>query len=97
MDLERLHEIEMIGPTPLPPWRPEAFSRIDIEPDREIAIERAEEAQSISDIVVYSDALGRQGHLGAAAAVLDESLETTESIQIQFGTTDRWSVHAMKH
>jgi hypothetical protein len=33
---------EMIDPTPLPPWRKEAFSEIEIESDREIAIERAE-------------------------------------------------------
>jgi hypothetical protein len=38
MNLERLQEIEMIGPTPLPPWRKEAFSEIRIQSDREIAI-----------------------------------------------------------
>ncbi|OQE10083.1 hypothetical protein PENFLA_c095G04406 [Penicillium flavigenum] len=94
MNLERLQEIEMIDPTPLPPWRQEAFSLIEIEPDRKIAIERAEAARSTSDIVVYSDASGRQGHLGAAAAMLNESLETTDSIRIQVGPMDRWSVHA---
>ncbi|KAJ5244732.1 hypothetical protein N7489_004828 [Penicillium chrysogenum] len=31
MDLERLQEIEMIDPAPLPPWRKEAFSEIEIE------------------------------------------------------------------
>jgi hypothetical protein len=49
----------MIDPTPLPPWRTEVFSKIEIEPNREIATERAEVAQSNSDIVVYSDASGR--------------------------------------
>ena len=34
MDLERLREIEMIDPTPLPPWRAEAFSKIEIEPEQ---------------------------------------------------------------
>ena len=94
MDLERLREIEMIDPTPLPPWRPEAFSKIEIEPDKEIAMERAEAARSASDIVVYSDASGRQGHLGAAATTLNDSTETSESLQIQVGPMDRWSVHA---
>ena len=94
MDLERLREIEMIDPTPLPPWRSEAFSKIEIEPDKEIAIERAEAARSASDIVVYSDASGRQGHLGAAATTLNDSTETVESLQIQVGPMDRWSVHA---
>ena len=44
MDLERLREIEIIDPIPLPPWRSEAFSKIEIEPDKEIAIKRAEAA-----------------------------------------------------
>jgi ribonuclease HI len=94
MNLERLKEIEMIDPTPLPPWRKEAFSEIEIESDREIALERAEVARSTADIVVYSDASGREGHLGAAATVLDESLGTTDSIQVQVGPMERWSVHA---
>jgi hypothetical protein len=36
-------------------------------------------ARSTSDIVVYSDASGREGHLGAAVVVLDSDLETVES------------------
>ena len=84
----------MIDPTPLPPWRNEAFSEIEIESDREVAIERAGAARATTDIVVYSDASGRHGHLGAAVAVLNDSLETTDSIQVQVGPMDRWSVHA---
>ncbi|CEJ62546.1 Putative Transposon I factor (Fragment) [Penicillium brasilianum] len=38
MSPERLNELEMIDLTPLPPWRTEAFSNIEIEPDKEIAI-----------------------------------------------------------
>ncbi|KAI3093180.1 hypothetical protein CBS147333_10127 [Penicillium roqueforti] len=94
MNLERLQEIEMIDPTPLPPWRKEAFSEIEIESDRDIAIERAEAARSIADIVVYSGASGRENHLGAAAAALNDSLEIIDSIQMQVGPMDRWSVHA---
>ncbi|KAJ5407294.1 hypothetical protein N7465_008578 [Penicillium sp. CMV-2018d] len=30
MSLERLKEIETIDPTPLPPWRTEAFTQIEI-------------------------------------------------------------------
>lgn len=69
MSLERLNELEMIDRQPLPPWRPEAFTEIEIEPDREIALERAKAIQATSDIVVWSDASGRQGHLGAAVAM----------------------------
>ena len=95
MSLERLHELEMIDPTPLPPWRTEAFSNIEIEPDRETAIERAKAARSKSDVIVYSDASGRHGHLGAAAIGFHKnSPEATESLQIQVGPMDRWAVHA---
>lgn len=94
MNLERLREIEMIDPTPLPPWRPEVFSKIEIEPDREAVIEKAEATRSTSDVVIYSDASGRQGHLGAAAAAIDEMQQTTDKVQIQVGSMDRWSVHA---
>ncbi|KAI3014160.1 hypothetical protein CBS147347_11515 [Aspergillus niger] len=94
MNLERLDDLEMIDPAPQPPWRTEAFSKIDIATNREIAMEQAEAARSESDLVVYSDASGRQGHLGAAAAVLDDESVTTGSLQIQVGPTDQWSVHA---
>jgi ribonuclease HI len=44
-------------------------------------------------IVVYSDASGSEGHLGAAVAALDNSPEAIESQQVQVGPMDRWSVH----
>jgi ribonuclease HI len=66
----------------------------EIESDSETAMERAEASRSTSDVVVYSGASGRQGHLGAAVAVLDNDLKITESLQIQVGPMDRWSVHA---
>ena len=95
MSLERLHELEMIDPTPLPPWRAEAFSSIEIEPDRETAIEQAKTARSKSDVTVYLDASGRHGHLGAAAIGFNKnSPEATESLQVQVGPTDRWSIYA---
>jgi hypothetical protein len=93
MDLQRLNEIGTIDPSPLPPWRAEAFAEIEIESDRETAAERAETVRSLSDIIVFSDASGREGHLGAAVAVLDNSLQIVESQQVQVGPIDRWSVH----
>jgi hypothetical protein len=70
------------------------FSKIEIEPDREVAMEKAEVRRSISDVVIYSDASGRPGHLEAAAAAIDEMQQTTDRVQIQVGSMDRWSVHA---
>ena len=93
MDLQRLNELETIDPSPLPPWRTEAFAEIEIGSVRETAAERAETARSTSDIVVFSDASGREGHLGAAVAAIDDSLQVVESQQVQVGPMDRWSVH----
>jgi ribonuclease HI len=97
MSLERLHELEMIDPTPLPPWQTGAFSSIEIEPDRETAIKQARAARSKSDVIVYSDASGRHGHLGAAAIGFHKnSPEAIKSLQTQVGPMDRWAVHAAK-
>lgn len=93
MDLDRLNKLETIDPQPLPPWRGDAFTEIEIELDREIARERAEIAISISDIIVYSDASGRKDHLGAAVVVLDENQEVIGSEQVQVGPMNRWSVY----
>ena len=94
MDPSRLATLETIDPRPLPPWRAEAFAEIEIKSDRETARERAETIRATSDLIVYSDASGREGHLGAAIVTLNESDEVIESQQVQVGPMDRWSVHA---
>ncbi|CAG8891920.1 unnamed protein product [Penicillium nalgiovense] len=93
MDVDRLNELEMIDPRPLPPWRKDAFTEIELEPDRETARDRAVSAKDTSNIVVYSDASGREGHLGAAIVALNDNDEVTESQQVQVGSMERWSVH----
>lgn len=93
MNLERLNELETIDPRPLPPWRAESFTEIEIQSDQETARERAENVQTTSDLVVYSDASRREGHLGAAVVALGNNLEVVESQQVQMGPKDRWSVH----
>ncbi|KAG2000761.1 hypothetical protein GB937_010863, partial [Aspergillus fischeri] len=90
---QALDELETIDPSPLPPWRVEPFAEIEVGSDRETAVERAETTRFTSDIVVYSDVSGREGHLGAAVVALNSNLETVESQQIQVGPMDRWSVH----
>ena len=93
MDLERLNELETIDPRPLPPWRLDPFLEVEDNPDREVAREQAEAVRSTSDIVVYSDASGRDGHLGAAVVAFNDDMEMVESQHIQVGPMDRWSVH----
>ncbi|OGE47478.1 hypothetical protein PENARI_c043G02462 [Penicillium arizonense] len=75
MNLGRLDELETIDPRPLPPRRAEPFTKIETASDRGTARERAETIQSTSAIVVYSDASGRECHLGAAVVALDDNLE----------------------
>jgi hypothetical protein len=82
MNLDRLNDLETIDPRPLPPWRAESFTEIEIGSDRDTARDRAETVGSISDIVVYSDASGRESHLGVA-----------EPQQVQVGPMDHWSIH----
>ncbi|CEJ62846.1 Putative Reverse transcriptase [Penicillium brasilianum] len=93
MNVERLSELETIDPRPLPPWRLDSFTEIEIGSDRDAAREYAEAVRSASDIVVYSDASGRDGLLGAAVVVLNDSMDVVESQQVQVGPMDRWSVH----
>ncbi|KAI3111219.1 hypothetical protein CBS147330_9922 [Penicillium roqueforti] len=88
-----LDELETIDPRPLPPWRTESFTEIEIGSDRETARERAKAIRSTPAIVIYSDASGREGHLGATIVALDNNLEAIESQQIQVGPMDQWSVH----
>lgn len=61
--------------------------------DREIARERADSVRNMSDIVVYSDASGREDHLGTAIVALNDQEEVVESQQVQVGPMERWSVH----
>ena len=89
MDIDRLNELETIDPRPIPPWRTDTFSEIELECDREIARERADSVRNMSDIVVYSDASGREGHLGAAIITLNSNEEVVESKQIQVGPMER--------
>jgi ribonuclease HI len=93
MDPSRLATLETIDLRPLPPWRAEAFAEIEVNSDRETARQRAETIRATSDLIVYSDASGREGHLGAAIVTLNENDEVTEFQQIQVGPMDRWSVH----
>ena len=85
--------METIDPRPLPPWLADAFTKIEIEPDREIARERAETTRSTSDVILYSDASGLEDYLGVAVVALDANLEVVGSEQIQVGPMDSWSVH----
>ncbi|OGE46547.1 hypothetical protein PENARI_c196G06424 [Penicillium arizonense] len=83
-DIEVLSKLlHVFWPRLLPPWRAESFANIEIGSDRETTRERAEAVRSTSDIVGYSDASGREGHLGAAVIALDNNLEVIESQQVQ--------------
>lgn len=92
MSLEILDGLETINPRPLPPWGPPAFEEIEVEFDRDAARNKALATRATFDIMVYSDALGRHGHLGAAVVALDKNLEVIELRRTQVGLMDQWSV-----
>lgn len=52
---------------------------IEIQPDQEMARERAKAIQSTAGIVIYLDASRCQSHLGAAVVALDDDLKVIES------------------
>jgi hypothetical protein len=79
MNVDQLNELEMIDPRPLPPWRIEAFAEIKTGIDQEVARERVKTIQLTFNIVVYSDASRRDGHLGAAVVALGNNQEIIES------------------
>jgi hypothetical protein len=87
MNLEKLDEQETVDQRPLLPWRAES-TEIEVRSDREMASERAETVRSISAIVVYPDAPGRECHLVAAVIALDHNLQVIEPQQVQVGTMD---------
>lgn len=82
IDLNRLNKLETIDPQPLPLQHADAFAKIKIESDQEIAREQADTAQSTSNTIIYSDASGLKDHLGMAVVVLDANLEVVGSKQI---------------
>jgi hypothetical protein len=92
MNVEQLDGLEIIDPKPMCPWSPPAFVEIDIEPDRDKAKDEATAASP--GIAVYSDASGRNNHLGTVAVQLNENQEVMESRQLSLGPMTNWSVHA---
>jgi hypothetical protein len=63
----------MINPRPLLPWRSEVFIEINIKSDQETARENAETIGCRSNIIIYSDASGREGYLGASVVALNNN------------------------
>ncbi|KAF4233525.1 hypothetical protein CNMCM6805_009182 [Aspergillus fumigatiaffinis] len=72
MDLNRLQALETISPRPQQPWQTPAFTEIDIEPDREKAMDKSSARQKAADITISSDASGQHNEQGVAAVALDQ-------------------------
>jgi hypothetical protein len=72
IDLEQVQHLETIDPKPLKPWRQPAPDKIDIDSDREKAINKVIALINTLEKVIYSDALAKKSNLGAAAVILDQ-------------------------
>lgn len=93
MDVEFAQNLETIDPRPLVPWRQRAFEAIDID-DGETATQKIIDIMSTPETVVFSDASGKKGNLGAAAVILDGQNRVKKSWQASVGSAKHWSVHA---
>src|SRR5256885_670417 len=67
MNLDQIQAMERIDPRPLEPWRQPVFDNIDIEDDREKAIQKVHILMKAPETVIYTDASAKQSVLGAAA------------------------------
>jgi hypothetical protein len=85
MDLNRLQALETISPNPQQPWQTPAFTEIDIEPDREKAMDKSSAIQKAASITISPDASGQHNELGAAAVALDQNQKVLHSQQICIG------------
>ena len=79
IDLRCLQALEIINPKLLAPWREQPFIEIKIEPDWEKAKESATTRRAMPGITIFSNALGQQNQLGAAAIALGKDLKASES------------------
>ena len=82
IDIDRLNELETIDPHPIPPWRTDMFSEIELECDREISQERVDSIRNISNIIIYLDTSRYKDYLGIAIIILNSNKEIVESKQI---------------
>jgi ribonuclease HI len=94
MKVEQLDGLETIDPTPITPWESPPFIEIDIEPERDKANEKATALLASPRAVIYSDASGKKGLLGAAAVTVDREQTVADSRQVSIGSMTNWSVHA---
>jgi hypothetical protein len=58
METNQLRTLEIIDPTPQPPWQIPAFTKINIEPDQEKAKDKALAKLNRGDITIFSNASG---------------------------------------
>lgn len=92
MDVGLAQHLETIEPKALVPWRQPAFEAMDID-DAEAATRTIIDIMSAPETLVFSDASGKKGNLGAAAVILDGQNRMKESWQASVGSTKHWSIH----
>ena len=94
MDIDQLEDLETINPRPLEPWRRPGFNKIDIETDKEAAIQKATRLLKTSETVIYTDASAKDSNLGAAAVIMSSNNSIRRSWQGGIGSAKYWNIHA---
>jgi hypothetical protein len=85
VDLEQAQYLETIDRKPLKPWREPVFDKIDIENDREMAIQKVATLMNTPETVIFSDVSAKESNLGVAVVVLDQHNNVQKSQKISIG------------
>jgi ribonuclease HI len=91
----QLQGLAVIDTCPLPPWMPSPFTAISSSIDREDSTKVINQTTAEHPHqVVFTDAACKGGNLGAAAIILDQTLQVKNSIEIGVGSVKHYSIQA---
>ena len=80
---------------PREPWKALPFQTIFIDTNKDLAIQQVDQsALRDSEVAVFTDASEIDGHLGAAAVVLDDDNIVRQTKRIGIGSNKLWTIHA---
>jgi ribonuclease HI len=92
---DQLEELEIIQVCPREPWKALPFQTIFIDTNKDLAIQQVDQsALRDSEVAVFTDASEIDGHLGAAAVVLDDDNIVRQTKRIGIGSNKHWTIHA---
>ena len=92
MDIEAMETLEIIDPTPPPPWTRPTFDKVTITNDKLQAQDEADELAEKGEILIYTDASAKDGTVGAAVVMYPET-QQQRTRQPGVRLASKWTVH----